>query len=164
MDKHLISVTEASKRVGVSAYYIKQLIKEGKLLAGPVGKRTFVISGSIDAYLEECERIASEAPVVPPTATYIYGLHTGDDDYRYIGRTNDPRARLWVHRSTARLHTTTTRKDEWIREVGPEKVEFTVLDVLEDATEAEAGQVELAYITTYLEKGFDLLNHLDKTG
>lgn len=61
--------------------------------------------------------------------TYIYGLRRkGDTQFRYVGKANDPQARLAAHMTEAFRDHVRTHKNNWLRSVGRKDVEYVVLE------------------------------------
>lgn len=88
---------------------------------------------------------------------YIYGLcRDGDEisDIRYIGQTNNPKARLAGHRNDKGY----TRKARWIKSL--RKNGHTVNMVILDSAEsrAEANAIENAWILLVQRRGWNLVN------
>lgn len=62
---------------------------------------------------------------------YVYGLHNGDENIRYVGSTLDPRRRLNEHRSQAHIEKVANRKNgaelaQWLADNNP--VTMTILE------------------------------------
>lgn len=94
---------------------------------------------------------------------FIYGLHAGDGQYRYIGRTNDPAKRLYGHRSDCVSSAKNSAKNIWLREIGPDKIHLDVLLEFEDSVDSPASDLEKEYIDKYMSLGFQLVNVANRT-
>ena len=67
-------------------------------------------------------------------AGVVYGLHTGDFDFRYIGKTIQPlHTRIRKHRNTAKVGETTAVY-QWMRKHGVDNVQVCVLDTFDADT------------------------------
>ncbi len=92
--------------------------------------------------------------------TFIYGLRLKNScEYRYIGKSNNPKKRLWYH-----LHEKNRKrapyKYYWIQSSKNKKLEI-VCDIIERVSLLEWQDKEKYYIKFYKEKGHRLTNFLD---
>lgn len=55
-DGELIHISAAAKHLGLSEYQMRGLVEKGEIAATRVGRRTYLLRGSVGEYLE---RIAS---------------------------------------------------------------------------------------------------------
>ncbi len=109
-----------------------------------------------------CETASSQSSLKPERAgvTFIYGLHdpvTGE--LRYIGKADDPEARLIAHirdctRNTKREK---NRKANWIRSILAKGLK-PVIEVIDEVSQVEWKPAESAYILFYKEAGARLVN------
>jgi len=85
----------------------------------------------------------------------IYAAHTGDYNYRYVGKTSRTlKYRVSVHRSNARKRRTKMPVHAWLRKHHL-RVQW---DVLEACTPETLDSRECFWIATLREQGHDLLN------
>lgn len=89
----------------------------------------------------------------------IYALHSGDGNFRYVGVTRRPARRLYEHRDEAARRRTRSGVYNWIRKIGAENLQMSVVDTAHTAQSAFAA--EAAWISLLRESGFQLLNHTD---
>lgn len=86
---------------------------------------------------------------------YIYALKDPDTgDIRYVGKTNNIRARLRNHKSDAK----NTHKVNWIQSLLRQNKE-PVMEVLDIVTDGFWEQWEVAWIEFFRESGYALTNH-----
>lgn len=88
---------------------------------------------------------------------YIYGLHAGDGEVRYVGRTVDPHTRLRGHRNSPK-----SAAYAWAQEIGPKNMQMVILEEFEETLESTAADRELAHILKYMNP--NLLNRSTVTG
>jgi hypothetical protein len=85
----------------------------------------------------------------------IYGMHSGDFRYRYVGLTaKGLRHRLAQHKNAA--ISSVTPLYTWIRSVGREFMQLEALDFVENA--ADGRLFEQLWIKRLSGEGFELLN------
>lgn len=94
--------------------------------------------------------------------TYIYGLRRkGDTQFRYVGKANDPQARLAAHMTEAFRDHVRTHKNNWLRSVGRKDVEYVVLEEVS----SDQWKIRERYWIGHLRaEGHPLTNHLDGGG
>ena len=85
---------------------------------------------------------------------YIYGLHSGDSNYRYIGRSTNPSRRFSSHRVAA-LEGDDAPVYDWVREIG---IENLCQDVLAGPISTRVGSVENDWAYFFRQQGYDLFN------
>ncbi len=63
----MLSMQEASQRLGVSFWTVHRLVKHGKLITSKVGRRRFVHESDLDSFMNQCRQ-------VPPRRRRTRGL------------------------------------------------------------------------------------------
>lgn len=92
----------------------------------------------------------------------IYGLHSGDGRYAYVGSTTkNSKNRLYEHNYRARIgHTAPVYV--WMREVGIENVQVVDLAPIPDG--ADRGVLEASWIARLVADGHPLTNRIGRDG
>lgn len=96
-------------------------------------------------------------PRVPKLQYVIYGIHIGDQRYRYIGQTGGFPQRIAQHKHSRAMAKTAVAK--WLSENDWSSVRFEILDRAD--TVEELRDLEVAWIARLRAEGFDLLNLTD---
>lgn len=76
---------------------------------------------------------------------FVYGLHSGDGEIRYVGMSQQPDTRLRQHRSQAREERGNAAVHKWMRKHGVERIEMSILaecDTFEAQCETECKLIE----------------------
>lgn len=95
-----------------------------------------------------------------PFTAYIYGLYDPrTEELRYIGKTNDPRERMWNHcnpKQAGRTH-----RDFWIKLLRSLNLEpvMRILEVIENSNDHDWQDRERFWISHYRATGARLTNH-----
>lgn len=93
---------------------------------------------------------------------YIYTLtDPRDNSIRYVGRTIDPKARLWAHINN--MQSEGKAKSTWISELRSNGM-LPVMSIIDEANgKDDCVEKETLWIVSYLNNGCDLLNsHMPK--
>lgn len=88
---------------------------------------------------------------------YVYGLHSGDGVYRYIGTSRNPCMRLAVHRSNSRAHvqhTSNKRLYEWTKSIGAD----LCMDLIDGPVFTMPETVEREWCFFFYTQGYHMLN------
>lgn len=96
-------------------------------------------------------------PRVPKPEYVIYGIHFGDQRYRYIGQTGSFQQRIAKHKYSRSEAKTAVAK--WLSENDWSLVRFEILDRAD--TVEELRDLEVVWIAKLRGEGFDLLNLTD---
>lgn len=92
--------------------------------------------------------------------TFIYGLRLKDSkEYRYIGKSNNPKLRLWYHLNE-KNRKRAPYKYYWIQSSKNKNLEITY-DIIEEVSFENWQEKEKFYIKFYKEQGHRLTNFLD---
>lgn len=161
----VVSLADAAKILGTSTYFVKKMLASGKLSLEVFEGKDHVLLESVQLYLDREEQKAIKLSqlgilkkdLYDTSLRYIYGLHSGDERYRFIGQTNDPARRILLHQSSSRCKGRTAKED-WMRSVGDQNVQLSVLASFGGMDREAMQRVEAEYIQFYKIRGYDLLN------
>ena len=111
------------------------------------------IRGAISGLITRSREKFPDAELSPPLPSkkrdvaYIYALHSGDKNYRYIGQTRNPKARLAQHRT------------HWNKPEVFAEGSAIQMSILEEVSVNNSRKVESEYIIRYRQTN-DLCNEL----
>lgn len=98
---------------------------------------------------------SARTPGFPGNPHFIYALHAGDCNYRYIGTSRNPYMRFAVHRSNIASGNGNARLYDWARSIG---VESLAMDIIDGPILTMPETVEREWCQFFHLQGYDLLN------